>query len=378
MTEANRMRIVDVNPFFYPFRGGIEHRMHDTSRLLAAKGHDVTVLTGRLPDTAEEEMTADGYRIVRLKSRMLNVYNPPFISSKDVLETLKGMDADIVNYNYRWAPSYNRDLRRFDGKKVFTYHNMWGEGIGIQARMSEFNDGRFRSCLDTFDHVIAVSDHVRNDLIRRGYSPGYVTSVPTGLSEYPEIGTGGGDFILSLGRLVKTKGLSYLIEAMRYVDCKLIICGKGPEEGRLAKQIARLGLEDRIEMKGWVEEDEKNKLMGSCRFFVMPSLFESLGLAAIELMSHGRPIVHTDVNGLPDTVRDGGISLPPRDPAALSCAINTLLDDPEYTEELGRNAARQAQGYRWDGLIPKIEEVYEKVISGEYSSGDVRRQHDAL
>jgi len=367
------MRIVDVNPFFYPFKGGIEHRMHDTSRLLAAKGHDVTVLTGRLPDTPEEEVTADGYRIIRLKSTIINIYNPPFISSGNVLETLRGLDADVINYNYRWAPSYNKDLRKYDGKKVFTYHNMWGEGVGMQAKMSEFNDGRFTSCLDTFDHVIAVSDYVRNDLIRRGYSPAYVTSIPTGLSKYPDKGRGDGDFILSLGRLVRTKGLEYLVEAMKGVDCKLIICGKGPEEERLKKQIGELGLSDKIEMKGWVEEEEKEKLMGSCRFFVMPSLFESLGLAAIELMAHGRPIIHTDVNGLPDTVKDGGISVPPKDPAGLAKAMDLLLDDPIYTEELGNNAFRQAQKYRWDGLIPKIEGVYEKVVSGEYSAGDAHK-----
>jgi len=367
------MKIVDVNPFFYPFKGGIERRMHDTSRLLASKGHEVTVLTGRLPDTVEEEVTDDGYRIIRLKSTIINVYNPPFISSKDVLETLKSLDADIVNYNYRWAPSYNKDLKKYDGKKVFTYHNMWGEGIGMQAKMSEFNDSRFVSCLDTFDHIIAVSDYVRNDLIERGYSPAYVTPIPTGLSEYPELGKGDGNFILSLGRLVKTKGLEYLVEAMKNVDYKLIICGKGPEQEHLAKQIKTLGLENRIEMKGWVEDDEKARLMGACRFFVMPSLFESLGLAAIELMAYGRPIVHTDVNGLPDTIKSGGIFVPPKDPAALSGAMNTLLDDPVFTEELGKNAIMQADRYRWDGLIPKIEAVYKKVLSGEYSAADIHK-----
>ena len=120
-------------------------------------------------------------------------------------------------------------------------------------------------------------------------------------------------------------------------------------------------------MKGWVSEEEKEYLMGSCRFFVMPSLFESLGLAAIELMSYGRPIIHTTVNGLPDTIKDGGLSVPPEDAASLSKAINTLLDDPIYTEELGNNALKQSRAYQWDGLIPKIENVYQKVMSGEFT-----------
>ena len=366
------MRIVDVNPYFYPVRGAIEHRMHDTSRLMAEKGHEVTVVTGRLPGTEEEEVTADGYRIMRLESRLINIYNPPFISSKKVLESIVGIDPDIVNFNYRWAPSYSRDLKRYDGKKIFTYHNMWGEGVGLQRRLSEINDNRFRGCLETFDHVIAVSDYVRNDLIKRGYSQKYVTAIPQGLSRVPEKGKGDGDFILSLGRLVRTKGLDYLMEAMRDVDFKLIVCGKGPDQKRLAKMIRKFGLEDKVTMKGWVEEEEKERLMGSCRFFVMPSLFESLGFAAIELMAYGRPIVHSDVNGLPDTIKEGGVSVPPKDSDALSKAMNALIADPEYTEELGRNAARQARTYDWDVLLPKIESVYERVLSGEYSSKDAR------
>ena len=361
------MKIVDVNPFFYPFRGGIEHRMHDVATLLAERGHDVTILTGRLPDTDEEEITEEGYRIVRLKSRILNVYNPPFMSSKDVCESLIGLDPDIVNYNYRWAPSYNKDLRRYDGKKVFTYHNMWGEGIGLQAKMSEINDNRFRKCLDTFDHIIAVSDHVRNDLIRRGYAPEHVTSILPGLKKYPDVGNGDGDFILSLGRLVRTKGLDYLVEAMKDVDCKLIICGKGPEQKRLEKMISKHELSDKIEMKGWVSEEEKGFLMGSCRFFVMPSLFESFGLAAVELMSYGRPVIYSDVNGLPDTVKNGGVAVPPKNSKALADAMNSLLNDPSRITKMGEDALKISHGYNWNGLIPQIEKVYSEVHSGQYS-----------
>jgi len=366
------MKIVDVNPFFYPFKGGIEHRMHDTSRLLAERGHDVTIVTGRLPGTAKEETTPEGYRILRLESKMINVYNPPFITSKDVLETIVSIDPDIVNYNYRWAPSYNKDLKRYDGKKVFTYHNMWGEGIGLQSKMSEMNDNRFADVLETFDHIIAVSDHVRNDLLSRGYAPKYVTSIPTGLTEHHEPGKGDGEFILSLGRLVKTKGLDFLIEAMKDVDYELIICGKGPEEKHLERLVAKHKLEDKIKMKGWVEEEEKQRLMGSCRFFVMPSLFESLGLAAIELMAYGRPIIISDVSGLPDTVRDGGIAVPPKDPKALAEAMNKLINDRDLADELGRNALKQMSRFKWDVLIPSLEDVFFKVQSGEYTEKDSR------
>ena len=358
------MKFVDVNPFFYPYRGGIEHRMHDTARLLAQRGHDVTVLTSRLPDTSEEEMTEDGYRIVRLKSKFIDIYNPPFVSSKGVLESLKSMDPDVVNYNYRWAHSYNKDLKQYDGKKIFTYHNVWGEGIGWQSKLSEFNDNRFRGTLETFDHIICVSDYVRRDLASRGIPDGKMTVVPSCLSSFPERSCEEGDFILSLGRLVRTKGLEYLVEAMKSVDCRLVICGKGPEESRLKKHILKLGLDDRIEMKGYVSEEEKAKLMGSCKFFAMPSLFESLGLASIELMSYGRPIVCTDVNGLPETVGASGYIVPPKDPAALADAMNSLLSDENKRREMGSLARSRAEIYDWNNHIGRLEEVLGAVAQG--------------
>lgn len=355
------MRFVDVNPFFYPHHGGIETRMHDTAKLLAARGHDVTILTGRLPDTPEEETTEYGYRIVRLKSRMLNIYNPPFISSEGVLEAVESMSPDVVNYNYRWAPSYNNALRRYDGRKVFTYHNMWGEGIGLQARLSEINDNMFRKTLDTFDHIVCVSDFVRDDLTARGVPEEKTSVIPTCMELGPETDSPEGDFILSLGRLVKTKGLEYLIEAMRDVDCRLVLCGKGPEEKNLRRQVRNLGLEDRVEFRGYVSEEEKNFLMDTCRMFVMPSLFESFGLAALEVLGHGRPLVYSRVNGLPETVGPGGVGVEPRDSGAIAESVNELLSNDSLRHELGMKARDQAARYTWDRFIPE----YEKILLGE-------------
>lgn len=351
------MKFVDVNPYFYPLKGGIENRMHDTARLLAERGHEVTILTGQLPGTPEEEITEHGYRIVRLKSRLINVYNPPYISSKGVLEALESLDADVVNYNYRWAPSYNGDLRKYDGNKVFTYHNMWGEGTGIQARLSEVNDERFRKTLMTFDKIVCVSNYVRNDLVRRGVPSGMTCVVPTGFECGPLEDSEEGDFALSLGRMVATKGLKYMVEAMRDVDCKLIVCGKGPEEKRIRKQVSELGLEDRVELRGYVSEEEKARLMGSCRFFVMPSLFESFGLAAVELMSHGRPLICTNVNGLPETVGDGAVLVDPADPRALSDAMNMLLSDENLRRELGMRARAKAESFAWADIIDDYERI---------------------
>ncbi len=365
------MKIVEVNPFFHPYDGGIEHRIYDTSKRFAAMGHDVTVVTGQLSDGDPLEEEMDGFRVIRLKSRKIKVYNPPYISSKDVLPTLQSLDADVVDYHYRWAPSYNKALAAYDGPKVFTYHNMWGEGGGIVGKISEKSDNKFaKDVLSTFDHVIAVSNFVAQDLVARGYSQKYVSTIPPGLSGNVEPGTGSGDYILSLGRLVPTKGLNYLVEAMKDVDHKLIICGRGPEKKHIEKLIEKTGLQDRVEMRGFVTEEERQSLMGECRFFVMPSLQESFGLAALELMSRGRPIVCSDADGLPDTVGDAGLVVPKADSKALAEAMNRMYDDDELRDSKAAAALEQVKEYLWENLIPRQEEVYRKVASGEYRAED--------
>ena len=222
------------------------------------------------------------------------------------------------------------------------------------------NDNSFRKTLMTFDHIVCVSDYVRNDLTRRGIPEDMTTTIPTGFTCGPLEPMEEGDFILSLGRQVKTKGLKYMVEAMRDVDCRLIVCGKGPESKNLEKQVRKLGLEDRVELRGYVSEEEKARLMGSCKFFVMPSLFESFGLAAVELMSHGRPLVCTNVNGLPETVGDGAITVDPANPKALADAMNRLLDDADLRRDLGAKARARAEYYSWDRFI----DTYESILLG--------------
>ena len=114
---------------------------------------------------------------------------------------------------------------------------------------------------------------------------------------------------------------------MRDVDYKLVMCGKGPESKKISKLIKKYGLEDRVDMRGWVSEEEKLKLMSTCRFFVMPSIYEAYGLAALEALSYGKPIVCTDVDGLPGNVKDAGYYVKPKDSVGLAEAINKLLSD---------------------------------------------------
>ena len=138
----------------------------------------------------------------------------------------------------------------------------------------------------------------------------------------------------------------------------------GPEEKTIRRLVSKYGLEDRVEIRGWVSEEEKNRLMDTCRFFVMPSIYESYGLAALEVMSYGKPIVCTDVDGLPGNVKDAGLYVKPKDPRGLAEGINRLLSDNACRAELSENALKVSRAVTWDQQILKLEGLYRSVVDG--------------
>jgi glycosyltransferase involved in cell wall biosynthesis len=354
------MRIVQLNPYHFPYMGGIEHRLHDYSKRLGQK-HEVIVLTSQLPGTAEvEEM--DHYTVHRLRSKFINFYNPPYVTTPGLLEALKELDPDIVDFHYRWAPSYTKTMRKYDGKWVFTFHNTYGEGAGPSRLLSIANDRLF--CRHLKDHrVVCITPFIRDDLIARGFNADLLDVVLPGV-DLPSVSATEEDFILFTGRLVGTKGLPYLLEAMKHINTSLVICGDGPERERLETLASRLGVAAKVRFAGRVSEEEKARLMASCKMFVLPSLFESFGVAAAEAMYSGKPVVASRVGGLGDLVSDGGILVRPKNAQAIAEAVNRLLGDEGLRSEMGRRAKEIARRYDWDHVIDEVERIYLEVANG--------------
>ena len=353
------MRIVHVNPFHYPFLGGIEHRIHYLSTRLS-KRHEVMVLTGRLPGTSAEE-EIDGYAVKRLDSSFLKIYNPPHIRTPGIREALEDLKPDVVDFHYRWARSYTNAVIGFEGPKVFTWHNSFGEGEGVVKTFSKWNDVLFARHIDRFAKIACVSQFVMKDLTLRGFPIEKLRAVPNGV-EIPSASTKEKDFILFVGRLVKTKGLSYLLEAMTKFKTELVICGTGPEMERLKKRAKGLGISDRVRFMGSVTEEIKQEMLSTCKIFVLPSIWESYGIAAAEAMSYGKPVVATNVGGLPEVVGDAGLLVAPRDPSALAGATMRLLEDDDLRAETGRTARARAMTFTWEKAAEDMEGVYAQAI----------------
>lgn len=178
--------------------------------------------------------------------------------------------------------------------------------------------------------------------------------------------------LLSLGRLVRKKGVEYLVRAMpillaEHPDLRCIIAGDGPEREPLQRLAGELGVRDQIYFVGNVRWDRVLQYFQLATLFVVPSIYDDNGNAdampttLLEAMAAGRPIVATDVNGIPLVVEDGktGRIVPERDAGQLAKAIQELLSDPVRCREYGAAARRRVEAeLNWHAVARKLEGFY--------------------
>jgi len=217
------------------------------------------------------------------------------------------------------------------------------------------------------DRVLATSSEEVFELLRLGVDPRRVTVVPCGvdLSHF----TPGGPAeprgaqrrrIVAVGRLVERKGFGNVLEALGSLpDTEAVLAG-GPERGalgadpqarRLRALARRLGVADRVELRGRVARAELPALLRSADVVVCAPWYEPFGIVPLEAMACGVPVVASAVGGLTDTVVDGvtGLHVPPRRPVELAAALLPLLEDSERRRRLGAAGAHRArERYGWD------------------------------
>ena len=141
--------------------------------------------------------------------------------------------------------------------------------------------------------------------------------------------------VLSVARLSPEKGLETLIKAAQGLNLRVVIAGEGPEHAPLAARGGAhlLGARDDIPL-----------LLAAADLYCQPSVTEGLGLAIIEAMAAGLPVVASDIGGIPELIPDSetGILVPVGDSAALRQALSRLSKDPQQRVALGQRARERA------------------------------------
>lgn len=177
--------------------------------------------------------------------------------------------------------------------------------------------------------------------------------------------------VLFVGRLIERKGLPFLVEAVRLLadthSVHLDIVGEGNQKTELMALVERLGVSDRVTFRGRVDDEELVGLYAECDLFVLPAIVDSkgdtegLGVVLLEAMSYKKPVVATNVGGIPDIVRDQqtGLLVEQKDAQALAEAIKCILEDTALARRLGeQGAAYVKQRFDWTRIVDDVEALY--------------------
>jgi glycosyltransferase involved in cell wall biosynthesis len=182
----------------------------------------------------------------------------------------------------------------------------------------------------------------------------------------PESGSRQPGLIVSVGRLHYHKAYHNLVSACellrtRGMPFRCLIVGDGELRGELKKQIAALGLGGIVELLGEKSNEEVRNILCSAQVFVLPSIVEVLGMANVEAMATGLPVVATGVFGVPELVENGvtGLLCEPDNPSELADRLQTLLSDPDRCLSMGRRGREKVlQEYDIAKQVKKLEKIW--------------------
>ena len=231
------------------------------------------------------------------------------------------------------------------------------------------------------DYVIANSDYEREKLLRNGLKPSHCTRIHNCINfDFPQdklltgqkraMGIDSDNFVIgTVGRLVKQKGIKYLLKAFKIVcdsnDCIfLIIVGDGPDREILEKKTDSLGISKKVLFTGW-KRDIKS-IYPIFDIFILPSLWEPLGNVALEAAGFGKPVIVSKVDGLPETMIPDktGLIVPPSDAQKLADAIIYLIENKDIAKRMGENGRQRVKDYFCSSRVGnEVEEVYKVLLS---------------
>lgn len=171
-----------------------------------------------------------------------------------------------------------------------------------------------------------------------------------------------GDFLFYAGRLDRLKRLDLAVDALARTRCRarLLIAGEGPMRGEIEKQVRRLGLDDRVQLLGFVSEDDLIALYARCRAAFYVPHDEDYGYVTVESFLARKPVLTTtDAGGPLEFVTDGecGLVTAP-DSRAIAAAIDLLFETPDARlRDMGEAGHRRVAGITWDRVVERLVEA---------------------
>jgi glycosyltransferase involved in cell wall biosynthesis len=367
--EVRSLSVLHIGKFYPPHRGGVETHLH---HLVAHQSSRMSVEVVVANDRAVTETEIlDGAKITRVAT-LGTVASLPICPS--LPWKLAGHKESIVHLHVPnpWAAQAYL-MSGHKGKLVITHH---ADTLG-RRNLRRFVDPFVRWAMQRAEAIIVTSKKYLESSDELTEYHAKCRVVPLGIDGDPFKGEVpaevrairekyGPRIIVAVGRLVSYKGFEFLLKAMQSVDAALLLIGCGPARNELESAIRRFGVAKKAHLLGPVEN--LVPYYKAAMMLVLPSVSraESFGMVQLEAMAAGIPVVNTQIDsGVPEVSVDGvtGITVPPKDAAALASAIRTLLDSPETRAKYGQAGAdRTEKEYSVQRMAESTFEVYESIL----------------
>jgi glycosyltransferase involved in cell wall biosynthesis len=338
--------------------GGSERHLLTLLPALAERGVDVSFVG--LDDPRWDPV--DFYGALRVPAH--RIASPRDVDPLLLGRLVRSLDADVVHTHLVHADVYGgvaAKLRRT--RLVSTKHND-----------DPFRAGAFRhverALAAAADRIVTITDALRRFTVERvGLPPAKVETIPYGLDDLPPAWgenppahvPADARVLLAVTRLTQQKGVDVAVRALPSApaDAVLVVLGDGPERDSLERLARELGIEHRVYLLGRVPDVAS--WLRRAALLVHPVRWEGFGLAVLEAMLAGLPVVASRVSSLPELVADAetGLLVPADDPAALAEAIARALEHPE----LGAAGRRRAVGeFSVERMASRTLALYDRLL----------------
>ena len=269
------------------------------------------------------------------------------LRSADIVHAHSGRAQNIAYRGTLWAPV----------RRVVTRH------VAFEPRQPWVHRLKYTW---TCHGIIAVSDAVRRALIESGIPAKKIETIHTGIDvreQAPRTVRSEGEFVVGhMGAFTAEKGQDVAMSTAALLQqslpgARFVLAGEGP-----LLESVRANATKNVTLPGFVSD--RAAFFGSLDLFIMPSRSEAWGMAALEAMAHGVPVIASDIGGLGELIEDGngGWLVRPGDPAALARAITYAATNPERLKEQSEKARERARLFSVDRMVEQTEAFYRRLV----------------
>ncbi|HHT9143862.1 MAG TPA: glycosyltransferase [Candidatus Wujingus californicus] len=367
------MKILHIFKDYYPVVGGIENHIKILAESQAQNGLDVTVLTtSPFRETVIENVNA--VKVIKT-SRITAISSTPI--SISLFKWVRKLNVDITHLHFPYPiGEFAHLLFGHSSRTVITYHNDIVKQKYLLQLYKPFLMSIFKKadCIITTSPQLIKTSPVLNSfenkckVIPYGIDIGRFSNPNKLISSKLRDKFNANYIVLFVGRLRYFKGLEYLIDAMKFVNATLLIIGAGAEENTLKAKVCAERLKDKIIFLGELANDDLPEYFDASDIFVLPSSHrsESFGIVLIEAMACGKAVISTELGtgtSFVNVHEKTGLVVPPKDPNALSNAINRLLSDEPLRKKCELNAKRRSEEFSKEHLFERVSGLYREILS---------------